>query len=174
MALAAASSYAGIARLRRAATALSVDPLEMAGAIGRAGDRARLERMAAALREEGAVWEADLLDGILLTSPRARVAAVNEQLDALSRELEWGRDVPGSAARISIAGALCIVFAAAATSSFSPMLAFDVLAWGAVGTIASLSAGREATKLALSHRKAVDLLVERALAAQERTTILRR
>lgn len=167
IALALATTYASLLRLRRVATALSTDPGELAKVLGRGADTRKLRGMARALRDEGASWEADLFDAALNKTERARTAEMNELLGDLASELAWGEALAATAAKISILGALAIVCAAAAGAHASAYGALEVLIWGAVGLVASLSAGGEAKGIAARLRADVDVLVERVLSAAE-------
>lgn len=165
IALSLAAAYVGMLRLRRVAKALSVDPVELARIMGRGAGRRRVAEMARVLRDEGAIWEADLFEAALHESEEARVIAVNEALDDLASALNWGRELPASAAKISILGALCIICAKLAGGDLSARSMLEILAWGGAGAVASLSAGGEAKRMAAAVRKNVDMLVERALVA---------
>jgi hypothetical protein len=173
VAFAVLATMASLERLRRVATALSVDPADLARAVGRSADRARLERIARALEAQGATWESGLLDGILSArTEEARAAAVNEELGDLARALEWGARIPVGAARVSLAGALSAMFAAMAHDGPTVSLVLASLAWGGAGMIASTAAGREANRVAKALRQGTDAFVDRALAAAARSVAL--
>lgn len=167
MALVLATTYASLLRLRRVATALSTDVAVLAKALGRGADAETLGKTALVLREGGASWEAAVFEAVLSETERARTAEVNELLGDLASELAWGEALPASSAKISVVGALCIVCGAAAGGHSSASSVLEVLVWGGVGMVVSLSAGGEAKRIAARLRRDVDLLVERALAAAE-------
>lgn len=167
MALAALVSAISLAKLRRVSAALAVDPARLIALVEAAEDKWGLERLSLVLREEGAIWEAELLVGILQPLPPARVFAVNEQLDEISRELAGAKELSATATRISLLGALAIICGAIAIGHASPGNILVVLVWGAVGLVVSLSAGRESERMATSLRREIDKLVARALSALE-------
>lgn len=132
------------------------------------GNRSDLERLASLLRRGGESREAELLDAALQPAGPRRVAAVNEVLAELGSSLAWGADLPGSCAKIGFLGALCIAIFAALGGQSSPAMLGWVMAWGAFGSIASLTAGREAGRRATAQREQVDRLVQIMLAAAAR------
>lgn len=83
----------------------------------------------------------------------------------MAQALDWGARIPVGAARGSLAGALCAMFAAMAHEGPTTSVVLAALAWGGAGTIASVAAGREANRLAKRLREGIDALVDRALVA---------
>jgi hypothetical protein len=166
MAVAIGAVAVSTLRLRRVRSALHGSPADRARAIGRGANAERVRRMAIEMREAGAIWEADLLDDIIVaTSEAARVALANEHLGDLAARLEWGRHIPLAAARLSVTIPLCAVFFSLARGGLQWSSVLPAAACAGVGAAVSLWVGREADRTAAGLREGVDMLVERLLRA---------
>jgi hypothetical protein len=163
-ALGAVSS--SVERLRRVRRAISFDLAALARALRQRPGRASLVRMRELVGREGASWEKDVLDAALDAANDAdRVAKVDELLGDAGAALDWGSRIPVGAARLSALGSLAVLFFGLAGGRVGVGYILPQLAWGGVGVVGALAAGREADRLAAEIRRGIDAWVERVLDA---------
>ncbi|MBI5531469.1 MAG: hypothetical protein HY898_02060 [Deltaproteobacteria bacterium] len=166
------SSFAVIAalsRLRAVGRAVSYDPEMLAKALPKGVAPEFVRRLASVQAKDDAdvPWEGELLRAVseARTQEEARAGANEILLDVESR-FSWGTHVPAASARIALFGALLAGVLLLARDARLTNEIVDVVALGAGGAMISLMAGTEATKNARARRKAVDVLVDRVLAAR--------
>jgi hypothetical protein len=160
-------------RLRRVHRAAAFDFAALSGALGRSADAMRLAELRDLLVAEGSSWEGELVaEALDAESASARKALVNERLGDLASDLGWGQRIPVVAARLSAAGALCILFFALAIGRGGGVSLADIVSiigWGGAGMVGALATGREADKVASEIRRGVDAWVARVLDAVAHT-----
>jgi hypothetical protein len=156
-----------IERLRRVHRAATFDLGALAGALGRTGDIALLQKSYALMVEqEGETWESELVRAVLdAASPAERTALVNEQLGDVESALAWGHRIPMAAARLSALGPMSVLFFALAEGNMQIGEIVPLIAWGGVGVVGALTVGREADRSAGEMRKGIDAWVSRVLDA---------
>jgi hypothetical protein len=168
-ACAAASAW----RMWLASHATGWHPADVLAAMGRAPDRAAVDRLRdAAARDPRADWERELFEALGATDPRVRVARVNEQLTELDYRIHrWGT-VPRICARIAtssafLLAALVLRNALAETTDFSEAAmrgllsdGLTVVFMGFAGTGFCLAASRHARGVARERLEGADALVE--------------
>jgi hypothetical protein len=158
-------------RLRRVHRVASFNLEEVSGALGRSANVVRLAELRDVLLAEGTSWEGELVAEVLdAKSEVERTALVNERLGDVASDLGWGARIPVTAARMSGMAAFGILFVTLALSISRGGVPdatdiVSIIAWGGVGVIGALSAGREADRVAAEIRRGVDLWVERVLDA---------
>jgi hypothetical protein len=172
-------------RMMFVASPTALHPDDVVRALGRAPDRAVLERLRAAVADvPDADWERDLLDA--LADPRAevRAALVNEQLTELDLRVQrWAR-VPRVCASIATSvgimlGTLVLrnglANAPELTGDLGELFVRDVIsdaisvaAFGIVGTAFCIAAHSQARRIARARLEAADRMVEKLEAAAVR------
>jgi hypothetical protein len=157
---------ASLERLRRVRRAVSFDLTSLTRALGLRPRRARLQRMRELVDEQGESWEKEVLEAALESKSEVeRLARVDELLGDASAALDWGARIPVGAARLSALGTLAVLFFGLAGGRVALVYILPQLAWGGVGVVGALAAGREADRVASEIRKAIDGWVERVLEA---------
>jgi hypothetical protein len=153
-------------RLRRVRLAVSFDLASLTKALGVRPRRSRLLGMRDLLEEQGPSWEQEVLDAALESqSEKERVARVDELLGDAGAALDWGARIPVGAARLSALGSLAVLFFGLADGEVTLGYILPQVAWGGVGVIGALAAGREADRVSAEIRRAIDGWIERVLAA---------
>jgi hypothetical protein len=153
-------------RLRRVHRALAFDLGALAKALGVKPPRWRLLRMRTLIEQLGESWEKEVLDAAIdARNDKERVARVDELLGDAGAALDWGAGIPVGAARLSALAALTVLFAGLAGGEADLESIVPQLAWGGVGVLGAMAAGREADRAATEIRKAIDRWIERVLAA---------
>ncbi|HEX9297396.1 MAG TPA: hypothetical protein VF881_16250 [Polyangiaceae bacterium] len=166
MLFAVASVLASFERLRRVHRVAAFDLDALARALGTAVGASRLRQMADLMHGERPSWEGELILSVLQSrNPAERTASVNEYLGDVASALRWGSHIPVTAARLSAAGPLCVLFFALARGAIAAAEIVPVIAWGGAGVVGALATGREANRVAAEIRKAVDRWVARVLEA---------
>jgi hypothetical protein len=159
-------------RLRRVYRAVSFDPAILAKSLGVRPRRSRLFRMRDLVEEDGESWEKEVLDAALESKTEAeRVARVDELLGDAGAALDWGAQIPVGAARLSALGTLAVLFFGLASGRVALVYILPQLAWGGVGVVVALAAGREADRAAAEIRRAIDTWIERVLDAARSTAV---
>jgi hypothetical protein len=153
-------------RLRRVRLAVSFDLPSLTKALGVRPRRSRLLGMRELVEEQGPSWEQEVLEAALgAKSERERVAQIDELLGDAGALLDWGARIPVGAARLSALGSLAVLFFGLAGGQVTLGYILPQVAWGGVGVIGALAAGREADRVSAEMRKAIDGWIERVLAA---------
>jgi hypothetical protein len=182
--MATACVLASTRRLWFAANPTALHPEEVVASLGRAPDRAALERLRDAVANEPAAdWEQDLLAALAESRVEARVALVNEQLTELDLRMQrWAR-VPRVCASIATSfgimlGTLVLRNGLAAASDLTGEIgerfvlavlndAMSVATFGVVGTAFCIAAHSQARRLTRARLQAVDRMIETLEAAAE-------
>jgi len=164
------ASLGALSRLRAVGRANSYDPGLITKQLASQGAREFVRRLTVAQAEDDAdrPWEGELFRVIdkAGNQEEARAGANEILLDVESR-FSWGAHVPAACARIALFGALLAAVLLLGRDARLTSEIVDVVALGGSGAMISLMAGSEAQKAAKAKRKAVDLLVDRLLAARE-------
>jgi hypothetical protein len=156
--LAASCAALAVAQVRRVARATSTDARALAASLRRVPAEVRAAELARRAPPES--WEGRL--GVELgeaATDAARVAAVNDALADVARELEAGAGWPAAAVRLAAFGGLLLIALGllAHAGAVAVTLAAGI---GAGGAIVAALAGRRAGSLARAEREAVDALVD--------------
>ncbi len=166
MLLSVGAVYAAWRRLRHAHLALRFDMTELARYLEKHPTQERLRVMARAASRSGPSWEASLLEELVTAGDeQTRIAIANEHLSDLRAELDWGRTIPRSAARIGLLGPLCIGFFMLGGGASTAADLLPVLAWCLVGGFGPMWVGRAARDVVNSLRASADVFVERSMQA---------
>lgn len=172
-------------RMWLAANPTALHPEDVVASLGRAPDRASLERLRETVANvPEAEWERELFDALLQPSADARAALVNEQLTELDLHMQrWAR-VPRVCASLStsfglLLGTLVLRNGLANAPDLSGELgelfvrdvmsqAVSVAAFGVVGTAFCIAAHAHARRMTRARLEAADRMIEQLEAAAVR------
>ncbi len=143
---------------RRVRGATSGEATELERALRRVPAPERLATLLA--KAKPGTWEHELAhDALEAESPEGRVAAVNGALGELEHTLSAGSEWPKAGIRIALLTAALLGAGAYLCERDQLRWSLSIVGIGAVAALASLEAGRKASRGAVAQREAVDRLV---------------